>query len=529
MSKQQIGNNEDDQRTVSRLTKQIMTVTDTIQDPTRQSAFKEPAAGITVTGLSLSLQGRNLLDNISFQLPAGSHLAITGPSGSGKTLLLNAIAGKRFHKGTVSFANDHSVITLVEQHYHFRTLSNTSDFYYQQRYNSFDNTDAATVAAELHAICSDTAQVQQLLSALQLAHKATSPLLHLSSGEHKRFQLVKALLVKADMLLLDEPFMGLDSNSRKGLNNILADLAANGTQLICVADAAELPSCINRVALLDKGKLISLTGRNALAHKNGFTDHAIPVFTTFPTAGNTNASHFEQAILMEDVTVKYGDKTILDHINWQVNKGERWLLKGHNGAGKSTLLSLICGDNPQTYANKVCLFGKRRGSGESIWDIKKNIGFISPELHWYFDRGISAYEVIGSGFFDTIGLFRKLSIQQQQVIEQWLDLFRLKISHVQNQPLSAISTGEQRLMLLIRALVKDPPLLLLDEPCQGLDAGHTKQFVELVDRLCTQLDKTLVYISHYDNEIPACIDKVLELKEGKQHIYSLNNTAAMAV
>ena len=148
--------------------------------------FKEPAAGITVTGLSLPLQGRNLLDNISFQPPAGSHLAITGPSGSGKTLLLNAIAGKRFHKGTVSFANDHSVITLVEQHYHFRTLSNTSDFYYQQRYNSFDNTDAATAAPN----CMPYAAIPHRFSNYCPhcnSHKATSLLLHLSSGNTSAF------------------------------------------------------------------------------------------------------------------------------------------------------------------------------------------------------------------------------------------------------------------------------------------------------------------------------------------------------
>ena len=323
------------------------------------------------------LQGRNLLDNISFQLPAGSHLAITGPSGSGKTLLLNAIAGKRFHKGTVSFANDHSVITLVEQHYHFRTLSNTSDFYYQQRYNSFDNTDAATVAAELHAICSDTAQVQQLLSALQLAHKATSPLLHLSSGEHKRFQLVKALLVKADMLLLDEPFMGLDSNSRKGLNNILADLAANGTQLIWWPTPPNCPHVSTAWHCWTKGSSFPSPVETLWPIKWFYRSCNTGVYN-LPTAGNTNASHFEQAILMEDVTVKYGDKTILDHINWQVNKGERWLLKGHNGAGKSTLLSLICGDNPQTYANKVCLFGKRRAAAKASGTSRKTLVLFHP-------------------------------------------------------------------------------------------------------------------------------------------------------
>src|SRR5688572_13384763 len=121
---------------------------------------------------------------------------------------------------------------------------------------------------------------------------------------------------------------------------------------------------------------------------------------------------------MKKVSVQYGDKIILDEVNWKVMKGERWLLSGPNGAGKSTLLSLITADNPKAYANSIFLFGKKRGSGESIWDIKKKIGFISPELHLFFDQGTSCFDVIASGLFDTIGLFRQLSAAQQRSEER---------------------------------------------------------------------------------------------------------------
>lgn len=480
---------------------------------------------IILKDIQVKLQGQTLLDAVSFSLQQDQHLAIVGASGSGKTTLVKVICGKVFHHGIVEFANKPS-INFVEQHYHFKTRSNTQDFYYQQRYNSFDNNDALTVEEELKLVSEDDAKMDQLLNELHIAHRKQSPLLHLSSGEHKRFQLIKALLSSADILILDEPFVGLDIASRKKLNNILSALAANGTQIICITDGHEIPACVTHIALLEHGKLKDF-GANEDVDVSAVQQSTYQHLYYFPHIKTKEEKHFTNAVRMENVSIVYGEKKVLDNINWTVKQGERWLLKGHNGAGKSTLLSLIYGDNPQAYANNIFLFDKKRGSGESIWDIKKNIGFVSPELQWYFDSNTTVYNAIGSGFFDTIGLFRKLTTEQHNIIEQWLDLLRL--SHVTQKPLSTISASEQRLTLLLRALVKDPPLLLLDEPCQGLDERQTNYFVELIDDLCVQLNKTLIYISHYDNEIPSCINNVIELKEGKQNIYSLNKQTAIAV
>jgi len=484
-------------------------------------------ASIIVKNLCVKQQGNTMLDVVSFELKGNEHLAIIGSSGSGKTTLAMALSSKIFFHGIIEFGFEKPCINFVERHYHFKNRSNTNDFYYQQRYNSFDSNDALTVIEELQTVSNDEEKINTLLSRLQLSHREQSPLLHLSSGEHKRFQLIKALLASSQILVLDEPYVGLDINSRKQLNNILDEVAAKGTQIILITDAHQIPDCITHMAYLENGKLKSFSEKSSFDFSEVIHQNTYYFINTNTLPVGKPQTDFTTAVKMINVSVEYGDKTILHNINWNIECGEKWLLKGHNGAGKSTLLSLIYGDNPQAYANEIYLFDKRRGSGESIWDIKQKIGYVSPELQWYFDTSITVFDAVASGFFDTIGLYKKLTHQQRQLTEQWLDLLRL--SHVQHKPVSTISTSEQRLTLLLRALVKDPPLLLLDEPCQGLDDRQTTQFVELIDTLCEHLNKTLIYISHYDQEIPQCIDKVLELNKGEQKIYSIGKSISVAV
>ncbi len=447
-----------------------------------------------------------VLNNVSFALNESEHLLITGTSGSGKTTLAKVLANKIFYKGSVDFNSTHPKIIFVEQHYNFKTLSNTSEFYYQQRYNSFGSNDAATVKEELLKINNDETVIDVLLSQLQLSRRKNDSLLHLSSGEHKRFQLIKAFLQEADVFIFDSPFIGLDVNSRKNLNGIINKKSSTST-IIIIGNIEDTPSCITQVAELENGQLKSFDSIQNFRRHSPFTIH----YSQFN--GNTpfqkDNVEFDIAVKLENIFVTYGEKKILTNINWQINRGEKWLLKGVNGAGKSTLISLITGDHPQAYANKVFLFDKKRGSGESIWDVKKKIGFVSPELHWYFDKTISVFNTIASGFFDTIGVYKKLSKEQQNIVQQWLSF--LNIESKAQQQLHIFSTSQQHLVLLARALVKNPSLLILDEPCQGLDDQQVKDFVALVDALCNQSNKTLIYVSHYENEIPNCINNCLNL------------------
>jgi molybdate transport system ATP-binding protein len=196
-----------------------------------------------------------------------------------------------------------------------------------------------------------------------------------------------------------------------------------------------------------------------------------------------------------------------------VIKGERWCLSGPNGAGKSTLLSLINADNPQAYANEIYLFDKRRGKGETIWDIKKRIGYVSPELHLFFDASVTTFDAIASGLFDTIGLFRSVNQEQADTVKAWMKL--LNLEELSNRLLHSLPLGKQRFVLLARALVKNPPLLILDEPAQGLDEEQAALFKNIIEQICRHSDKTLIYVTHLKSEIPSCVRNFIQLEKGR--------------
>ena len=215
-------------------------------------------------------------------------------------------------------------------------------------------------------------------------------------------------------------------------------------------------------------------------------------------------------ISINNLTVAYGGFTLLDEINFHISDGEHSGLVGKNGSGKSTLLSLVCADNPQSYACNISLFGHKRGSGESIWDIKRHIGYVSPEMHRSYKQNIPAIQIVASGLKDTIGLYVKPNDTEKVQCRKWLSTFG--IEHLEERNFLEMSSGEQRLVLLARAFVKEPDLLILDEPLHGLDDENREMVKSIVDRYCQDPSVTLIYVTHYQEELPNCIDHSIYLE-----------------
>lgn len=473
-------------------------------------------ASIIVNNITAKQFGKTVLNNISFTIHEQEQLAIVGPGGSGKTSLAKAIAGLLFTAGTVQFFKNNTaykpLIAYVSQLETLKNLSNVTDFYYQQRFNSTENEDSLTLLQELSRDNDNHNDITYWLETFSLNHRTHSPLLQLSNGELKKMQLIKHLLKRPDVLILDNAFVGLDANSREQLELQLSNLAQKGLHVISICSEHQLPAYVTHVAVMQDGNLQQLLTKNKFV--------PAPAKQPFSTAGlpTLQPVKYEGAVIeMHNVSIRYGQIQILQQINWKVKSGECWALKGANGAGKSTLLSLVTADNPQAYSQNISLFGKRRGTGESIWDIKSKIGFVSPELHKYFDISTTAYNAIGSGFFDTMGLFRQLNAEQHKAVAAWLQYFNL--TAVQHKSLSLLSASEQRLILIARALVKNPVLLVLDEPTQGLDDEQVARLINLINTIHAATKVSMVFTSHYAAETPGCVSHVIELKSGKAYSY----------
>lgn len=457
---------------------------------------------VRIDHLNLKVRNKTILDDLSWQIIKGEQWLLTGPSGSGKTILGKALAKVSALTASVLF---------VQQWSPFKDKQGSSNLYFQQRFNSADseNTisaweDIIDYARKLHK---SIRKAQDLLNRFDLWERKDAPIIQLSSGEHKKLQLIKALIYSPQLLILDNPYTGLDVQTRITLNQQLELACAAGMHLVIISNDDVVPNVINRYASIVEGKIVTST-----QHMEGIGEESLSELQLPGFLQDTPAFTNENIVQLDQVSITYGDKQVLKSLSWKFNKGEKWLLKGYNGSGKSTLISLVTGDNPQAYANEIYLFGRKRGTGESIWDIKKHIGFISPELQWFFEPSSTIFETIGSGFFDTIGLFRNLSLQQTEKINELLQLFGLEAEA--ESLLTQAPIGKQRLALLARAIIKNPPLLILDEPCQGLDEAQTSMFNNLVDLLCTPA-RSLIYVSHFENRLPRFLTHELHLHQGR--------------
>lgn len=468
----------------------------------------------------------SLAEPVNFSLEAGEHIAITGRNGAGKTMLVDMITGRHpAFPGMVSYNFDTPYDNI--RYITFRDTyggDNDRTYFLQQRWNQMEiDEDTPTVGSKLEEAYrlagEDTAERRQLKQHIYqlfgLEGLLDKYIILLSSGELRKFKLASSLFTAPRVLIMDNPFIGLDAQTRDQLRDLLALLSKEQQlQIILVlAKSDEIPEFITHVVEVSNLRVASkLSRQEYLSQRPPFPTRMLPeekaqAIIDLPHPATTVAS---EVIRFNHVSIRYGARTILQDLDWTVMQGERWSLSGQNGSGKSTLLSLVCADNPQSYACDISLFGHRRGSGESIWEIKRHIGYVSPEMHRSYKQDIPALRIVASGLHDSVGLYSRPSEDEYAVCRWWMDIFG--IGHLAERTFLKMSSGEQRLILLARAFVKDPDLLILDEPLHGLDNYNRRLVKDIIEAFCQRPGKTLIFVTHYQDELPAVIDHSIFLE-----------------
>lgn len=456
--------------------------------------------------VSVKIRTTVLLKNIDFTLNKGEITGISGSNGSGKTVMAKALAGLIPVSGEITGADIFPKKTFVPFHPSL-SLSNGHAVYRQQRWNKIDTELLPVVKHELTK-CENPELAFELVKKFGLNNLTDSFVINLSNGEQRKLELIKALAGEPDLLVLDNAYTGLDTASRNLLTQMLEELITQGQTLVLTGlTVADFPPSAKNFLVLKNGQSTGI-----------FTKPESESIAEIPEITGQTLPHWQnrdlrELIYLNDVSLEYDSRKILSNINWQINAGERWSLTGPNGSGKTSLLNFIFGDNPKAYGCNIRLFGRQKGSGESIWDIKARIGFVSPEMHQYLPQKQSVLDVICTGFQDAESSFKKPTGYQVDVARQWLKL--TGYSEISGKLFGELSTSAQRVVLFLRTLVKNPPLLILDEPFQGLDTGHVRMLKKLLNLIAENSSCSMIFVSHIPDEIPECITKHLKLKDGQ--------------
>ena len=516
------------------------------------------------------------IDSLDWQMNAGEAWLVIGPNGGGKADFLRALAGEKQIVPNeaaglyeTKFADSVEIVSLERAASLIQEERDLDETEYMDRIDEgrtgrrficevLGGPDAKHRNLPLPPIAErlETLPEVKLCGVEKILERG---LKFMSTGEIRRTLLCRALLSGKKLLILSDPFAGLDAQSRTilleffktivGKQKNSSDSEPRTTIILGMERYHEIPDTITNVLEFSDGK-ISFCGaksdyeklifergaekaKSRENEKNEFVSELKSIQSEtsqrnsiISTVSEVSESADESLVKMNGVNVGWDEHRVLVDFSWEVKKGEHWLIRGPNGSGKTTLLELITGDNHQVFCNDVWLFGRKRGTGETIWDVKKNLGIVSYRWHVEYRMvgGTDLESVIISGFKDSIGLYEQKTDVEIQTARKWLKLGGFEGR--EHESFGNLSYGEQRAILILRAAVKSPKILILDEPCHGLDESYRQKILDLIETVAETGTTTLLHVTHDPSEALPCEKHILELRAGESPMYKISRTNA---
>ena len=474
---------------------------------------------LSLDDVDVRLWGAAILTGVRFSLREGESWAILGDNGSGKTTLLRLLRGDVWPhpasrgRRVYHFPDGPSESPIGARERIAFVSAEAQDAYERREWNvRIEDVVRTGFAGGVWVTepLSDQQErrVDEAIDLLGIGHLRGESILEVSTGEARKALLARALAPRPRALLLDEVCNGLDDASRRALLQVISAIARSGIPVVLATHRLdEVVPEVTHAAVLEGGRIRAQGPRaSVLPLRPPAPVPSSPAFPAAPAPG----PEARTLVSIQHADVLVEGRRVLRDLSWRMRDGENWVVRGPNGSGKSTFLRLLLAEEHAAPGGRI----ERLDLGDrpSVWDVKARIGAVTPKLQADHRLDAAGEEVVLSGFFASVGLGGEPSPAQRQAAARWMD--RLGVDHLARRRIDSLSYGELRKLLLARALVIEPEVLLLDEPFNGLDPASRAAAMRVVQERC-EAGTRIVLVTHHDSEVVPAVNRELELRDGR--------------